>query len=81
MRYIPGRSLAERLGDDGRLSPTRTLSILIPVADALAHAHRHGVVHRDVKPDNILMQDEDDWPFLTDFGIATLRTSTTPDPK
>jgi len=75
MRYIPGRSLADRLGDDGRLSPTRTLSILIPVADALAHAHRHGVVHRDVKPDNILMQDEDDWPFLTDFGIATLRTS------
>ncbi|HSE67288.1 MAG TPA: serine/threonine-protein kinase [Gemmatimonadales bacterium] len=75
MRYIPGRSLADRLGDDGRMSPTRTLSILIPMVDALAHAHRNGVVHRDVKPDNILMQDEDDWPFLTDFGIATLRTS------
>src|SRR5262245_22480673 len=75
MRYIPGRSLADRLGDDGRMSATRTLSILIPMVDALAHAHRHGVVHRDVKPDNILMQDEDDWPFLTDFGIATLRTS------
>jgi eukaryotic-like serine/threonine-protein kinase len=75
MRYIPGRSLADRLGTDSRMSPTRALSILIPMADALAHAHRHGVVHRDVKPDNILMQDEDDWPFLTDFGIATLRTS------
>ncbi len=75
MRYIPGRSLADRLGEDGRMSPTRTLAILIPVANALAHAHRHGVVHRDVKPDNILLQDEDDWPFLTDFGIATLRTS------
>jgi serine/threonine-protein kinase len=75
MRYIPGSSLADRLGDDRRLSVTEALSILIPVADALDHAHRHGVVHRDVKPANILIQDEDRWPFLTDFGIATLRTS------
>jgi serine/threonine-protein kinase len=75
MRYIPGQSLADHLGPEQRLSADSTLAILIPVADALAHAHRNGVVHRDVKPANILLQTEDDWPFLTDFGIATLRTS------
>jgi len=77
MRYIPGTSLDDRLADDRRLTVDATLAMLIPLADALALAHRHGVVHRDVKPANILIQDqtENDWPFLTDFGIATLRTS------
>jgi serine/threonine-protein kinase len=75
MRFIPGHSLAERLGEDGRLSVRQTLALLIPLTSALSHAHHHGVVHRDVKPDNILLRDDDNTPFLTDFGIATLRTS------
>ena len=74
MPYVPGDSLADRL--HGRpLDPEVVLPILIPIADALAHVHRLGIVHRDVKPANILLQAGDDKPFLTDFGIATLRTS------
>jgi len=75
MRYVPGQSLADRLGDSGRLDVRSTLSLMIPLAGALACAHRNGVVHRDVKPANILIQNHDHHPFLTDFGIATLRTS------
>lgn len=75
MRYIAGRSLADRLSDGGQFTVLQSLAILTPLASALAYAHRNGVVHRDVKPDNILLQDQDDWPFLTDFGIATLGTS------
>src|SRR5262245_40647983 len=75
MRYVPGDSLADRLGGGTRLTPRALLTILIPVADALAHVHARGVVHRDVKPANILLHADDDWPFLTDFGVATLRTS------
>ena len=75
MRYVPGDSLADRLAGGARLDPVALLAILVPVADALAHVHRRGVIHRDVKPANILLHAEDGWPFLTDFGIATLRTS------
>ena len=73
MRYVPGDSLADRLS--APLEPEHLLSILVPIADALAHMHRRGIVHRDVKPANILLQAGDDWPFLIDFGVATLRTS------
>jgi len=75
MRYVPGGSLGDRLSGRRRLEPDDVLRVVLPIADALAHAHRRGVVHRDVKPANILLQAEDGWPFLTDFGIATLRTS------
>ncbi len=75
MRYVPGDSLADRLAGGARLDPATLLAILVPVADALAHVHRLGVVHRDVKPANILLHADDGWPFLTDFGVATLRTS------
>jgi eukaryotic-like serine/threonine-protein kinase len=75
LRYIPGRSLAERLEGGQRLGVRATLAVLMPVADALAHVHQRGVIHRDVKPANILLHQDDDWPFLSDFGVATLRTS------
>jgi len=75
MRYIPGGSLAELLPDGRRLSVDQVLRIVIPIADALSHTHAAGVVHRDVKPANILLHEDHGWPFLTDFGIATLRTS------
>ena len=75
LRYIPGQSLADRLEGGERLSVRALLGVLIPLADALSHAHQRGVVHRDVKPANILLHQDDSWPFLTDFGVATLRTS------
>jgi serine/threonine-protein kinase len=75
MRYVPGGSVADRLSGGQVLAPAAMLAIVLPIAQALAHAHRHGVVHRDVKPANILLHEADGWPFLADFGIATLRTS------
>lgn len=78
MPYIAGRSLATLLADGRRIDPRAAIALFAPIADALAHAHAIGVVHRDVKPANILLQSEGDgpcWPYLADFGIATLRTS------
>jgi serine/threonine protein kinase len=74
MRYVRGDSLADRL-TGAPLAPEALLRILVPIADALAHMHQRGIVHRDVKPANILLQAGDDWPFLIDFGVAILRTS------
>lgn len=75
MPYVAGSSLAERLAGGVSLSPAAVMALLIPLADALACAHASGVIHRDVKPANILLRAADGRPFLTDFGIATLRTS------
>jgi serine/threonine-protein kinase len=75
MRFVPGASLADALAQGRRFGPDEEVALLAPIADALAYAHRSGVIHRDVKPANILLHADDGWPFLTDFGIATLRTS------
>jgi serine/threonine protein kinase len=75
MRFVPGESLADALDRGRRFDPAQVVALLAPITDALAHAHRGGVIHRDVKPANILLHEGDAWPFLTDFGIATLRTS------
>ncbi|HET7236895.1 MAG TPA: BTAD domain-containing putative transcriptional regulator, partial [Actinomycetota bacterium] len=68
MRFLRGGSLEDLLGD-GPLEPERAAGILDHVASALAAAHRQGVVHRDVKPGNILL-DEEGNAYLTDFGVA-----------
>jgi serine/threonine-protein kinase len=70
MAFVDGESLAERLARDGRLPVEETRRILIGVADALAYAGAHGVVHRDVKPDNIMLDRKSGQPMVTDFGIA-----------
>jgi serine/threonine protein kinase len=75
MDLVSGTSLAARLQGGRRLSPSATIALLAPLADALSHAHAHGVVHRDLTPANILLRDGDGHPYLTDFGVATLRTS------
>jgi hypothetical protein len=70
MGYVAGESLASRLRRNGPLPSDEVRTLLAEVADALAYAHRHGVVHRDIKPDNILIDAESGSPHLTDFGIA-----------
>lgn len=69
MGLLPGVSLKHLIAQRGRLSPAEALSILRPLADALDYAHGKGLVHRDVKPANVIF-DERNQPVLTDFGIA-----------
>ena len=68
MRFLRGGSVEDLL-EAGPLDPARVVSILEQIASALAAAHRQGVVHRDVKPGNILL-DEEGNAYLTDFGVA-----------
>ncbi|HEY4217395.1 MAG TPA: serine/threonine-protein kinase [Gemmatimonadaceae bacterium] len=72
MPFLEGGSLADQIQRQRNVSPTRTAAIGAQVACALDYAHRRGVIHRDVKPDNVLF-DEDGNAVLTDFGIATAR--------
>ena len=70
MGYVRGESLAARLRRDGKLPEEEARRIVADLAEALDHAHRQGVVHRDVKPDNVLLDDESGRALLTDFGVA-----------
>jgi serine/threonine-protein kinase len=72
MPYLGGGSLADRVRKDHSCDPLFVAAAAAQVAAGLDHAHRRGVVHRDVKPDNILF-DEDGNAIITDFGIATAR--------
>jgi len=69
MKYVQGRSLDAVIRDVGPLPIAMVQTILAHVSDALGYAHRHGVIHRDVKSANIML-DEDGWAVVTDFGIA-----------
>ena len=68
MPLVEGESLRARLRRDGELPVPEAVRILRDVADALSYAHRHGVVHRDIKPDNVLLSDGH--ALVTDFGVA-----------
>ena len=70
MGYVAGESLAGRLRREGPLQPEGARALLAGICDALDYAHRHGIVHRDIKPDNILIDAGSGAPLLTDFGIA-----------
>ncbi|WP_030262981.1 serine/threonine-protein kinase [Streptomyces violens] len=69
MELVEGRSLAEVIRDDGALTPRRAAEVGLAVLDVLCAAHREGILHRDVKPSNVLIAD-DGRVVLTDFGIA-----------
>jgi serine/threonine protein kinase/alpha-tubulin suppressor-like RCC1 family protein len=69
MAYVPGRTLEELIRNDGRLAPERAERFTRDIASALGAAHAMGIVHRDVKPENVFV-DLDDRPLLTDFSLA-----------
>jgi eukaryotic-like serine/threonine-protein kinase len=74
MAFVSGDNLGKRLHDRGVLPVTDVRRIMREVADALAYAHERGVVHRDIKPDNILLDATTGRAMVTDFGIARAAT-------
>ncbi len=70
MAYVDGETLRERVERTGPLTPRSAMKLLQEVAWALAYAHQRGVVHRDIKPDNIMIEQATDRGMVTDFGIA-----------
>ncbi len=77
MAYVDGESLAAKLKRRGRLPPDEARRIMQETADALGAAHALGIIHRDVKPDNILLEGSRGRVVVTDFGIAKALSSTT----
>jgi len=74
MSYIKGDNLGQRLQQHGPMPPVEVRRILREVADALAYAHHRNVIHRDIKPDNIIIDEETGRAMVTDFGIARALT-------
>src|SRR6188768_936711 len=75
MEYLDGESLAEVLKRDAPLPTLRAVNVALQIADALAASHEKGVIHRDLKPDNVFLIDrgrESDFVKVLDFGIAKL---------
>src|SRR6266480_1341972 len=77
MAYVDGESLGAKLKRRGRLPPDEARRIMLETADALGAAHAFGIIHRDVKPDNILLEGSRGRVVVTDFGIAKALSSTT----
>lgn len=70
MGYVRGVTLGERLRIEGRLPNEEAQRILIELTGALEHAHAHGVIHRDIKPGNVLLDEQTGHAMLADFGIS-----------
>jgi serine/threonine protein kinase len=80
MRYVPGRDLGRLIAADGALDPEDAAALIAQIADGLDAVHAAGLVHRDVKPANVIVEDgpagSDSAAFLTDFGLAKAMAST-----
>ncbi|MFF4904359.1 serine/threonine-protein kinase [Streptomyces sp. NPDC001260] len=70
MELVEGKSLAEVIREDGLLEPRRAAEVGLAILDVLRSAHREGILHRDVKPSNVLLETDTERVVLTDFGIA-----------
>ncbi|MGW3032666.1 serine/threonine-protein kinase [Streptomyces sp. NPDC001178] len=70
MELVEGKSLAEVIREDGLLEPRRAAEVGLAILDVLRSAHREGILHRDVKPSNVLLESDTGRVVLTDFGIA-----------
>ncbi|KLU62403.1 serine/threonine-protein kinase PrkC [Peptococcaceae bacterium CEB3] len=76
LEYVEGHNLKEIIREQAPLPPERSLHIVRQIAQAIGHVHAHHIIHRDIKPHNILISD-DDWARVTDFGIAQTDTAVT----
>jgi serine/threonine protein kinase len=74
MDCLEGKSLGELLAEEGFLEPSRTIDLFVQVCEAVSHAHEKGIVHRDIKPNNIIItkREGNDFVKIVDFGIAKL---------
>jgi serine/threonine protein kinase len=70
MPFIEGKSLGDIIHEEGAIDPERAVSLIRPILQALAHAHEKGMIHRDIKPDNIIVEKQTGRPLLVDFGIV-----------
>ena len=69
MEYLEGRTVKQLLQEEGPLAPERAIDIVVQILHAARFAHQRGVIHRDIKPHNVII-DEEDRAKVTDFGIA-----------
>ena len=70
MEYLPGRTLKQLIREEAPIDPVRAIDITIQILKAARFAHRRGVIHRDLKPHNVMVEDDSDHIKVTDFGIA-----------